>query len=196
MSSKYIVIDTETTGLSPSKNGLIQLAAISLNEKLDITDTFCSDVCPEVEVNISLQALEITGFSMERISKGKSYQKVSAAFLDFLERNFKEKPIAIGQFYPFDYAVLEKVFNSTPSGKKILEKWLTNDFIDTKAIAHFLNLKARMEGKEVPFISTSLSNPEGLRKILNLSKDLLTHDALGDILATREALIKMLNYLP
>jgi hypothetical protein len=53
-----------------------------------------------------------------------------------------------------------------------------------------------MEGRAIPFISTSLSNPEGLRKILNLSKDLLTHDALGDILATREALIKMLSYLP
>lgn len=195
MSCKYLVIDTETTGLSPSKNGLIQLAAISLDAKLDIIDTFCFDICPPRGVAISFQALEITGFTMERISKGLSYQKVAEQFLKFLQKNFIQKPIAIGQFYPFDYAVLENVFSSTSTGQIILQNWITNDFIDTKALAHALNLKARLTGKPEPFSSTSLSNPEGLRKILNLSKDLATHDALGDILATREALLKMLDYL-
>jgi|688.fasta_scaffold140030_3 DNA polymerase III epsilon subunit-like protein len=195
MYCKYLVIDTETTGLSPSKNGLIQLAAIGLDAKLDIIDTFCFDVCPPKGVDISLQALQITGFTMERISKGLSYQKVAEQFLEFLQKNFTQKPIAIGQFYPFDYAVLENVFSNTLAGQIILQNWITNDFIDTKALAHALNLKARLADKPEPFSSTSLSNPEGLRKILNLSKNLATHDALGDILATREALLKMLDYL-
>jgi len=192
---KFIVIDTETTGLHPNKHGLIQLAALALDTNLEILDTFNIDVKPPDTVEISDQALEVNHFTLDRINSGKSYLETAQLFLAFLEQNFDEKPTAIGQFYPFDFAVLENFCTSVGYEDKIMQVWLGNDFIDTKALANSLNLKAKLAGKPLPFVSTSLSKPEGLRKILNLDSTLLIHDALGDILATRLALIELLKYL-
>lgn len=193
---KYIIIDTETTGLHPNKHGLIQLAAIALEKDLEVVSSFNVDVRPPDTVAIAPESLEINHFTAERISNGISYADTASMFLEFLEANFDEKPMAVGQFYPFDFAVLENVFTSVGYEDKIMQTWLGNDFIDTKGLANALNLKAKIHGRPLPFPSTSLSKPEGLRKILNLSPYLTVHDALGDVLATREALVKLLNYLP
>lgn len=192
--SKYIVLDTETTGLHPCKHGLIQFAAIALDEHLEIQDTICLDINPGDEIEVSQEALKINGFTDERIKKGVSYSKFCHLFNDFCEKNFEDRPVAVGQFYPFDYAVLEVVFSKCKLEEKILQKWLTNDFLDTKVIANYINLRETINNRPKPFVSTSLSKPEGLRKILEINPELGIHDALGDVLATREVLLKLLKF--
>lgn len=195
LNSKYIVIDTETTGLSPSKHGLIQLAAIVLDKNLEIVDEFVRDVCPPDGFEMDDEATKIHGFSMDRIKSGISYKDVCIQFIDFIQANFKEKPVVVGQFYPFDYAFLEHVFSLTGYWYIMNRDLLDNKFIDTKSLALSLNLKAEIAGKEIPFKTTSLSKLGGLKDKLGITGDYKAHDALGDVLATREVLIKLLNYL-
>ena len=54
------------------------------------------------------------------------------------------------------------------------------------------NVKAELKGEEIPFPVTSLSKKGGLKDKFGL-QEYQAHDALGDVLATRDVLIKLLN---
>jgi len=192
---KYLVVDTETTGLSFAENGLIQLAAAVLDEELEVLDTFCQDVCTPKGYLIGAGSLEINGFTVERIEKGGGYEKVCGEFLVFLNKNFKTAPVSVGQFFPFDYAFLHMAFAKVGLEKE-LGAALGNDFIDTKVIVNTLNLKANLARQPLPFPSTSLSKPGGLKDKLSIDlSKFQAHDALGDVLATREVLVRLLKLM-
>jgi DNA polymerase III epsilon subunit-like protein len=190
----YLIIDTETTGLHPAKHGLIELAAAALDEKLAVIETFQADVCPPENCEIDPEALQVNGFTRERIRQGLSYPKVCERFKEFIDRNFSAEPVAVGQFYPFDYAFLDHVFSASGYGDGFSAVVKGNDFIDTKALANSMNLRAQLRGQARPFASTSLSRPGGLKDRFGITGH-QAHAALGDVLATREVLIKLLELL-
>lgn len=190
---KYLVVDTETTGFYPSRNGLIQVGAVALNEKLEIVDSFNLDICPEGDYVISQESLEVTGFTIERIKEGVSYEVFGKKFAKFLDKNFAGKIISVGQFYPFDYAFIEMALSKTKYHQTIMQEKLSNDFIDTKAIVNFLNLQSSLNNQEIPFVSTSLSKPGGLKEKLNI-QNYQAHDAMGDVLATVDVLRALVKY--
>jgi DNA polymerase III epsilon subunit-like protein len=190
----YLIIDTETTGLHPARHGLVELAAAALDEKLAVLETFQADVCPPEDCEIDPEALQVNGFTRQRISQGISYRAVCEQFRDFIKSNFSAEPVVIGQFYPFDYAFLDRVFSASGHGDGFAALIKGNDFIDTKALANSMNLRAVLRGQPRPFASTSLSRPGGLKDRLGISGH-LAHSALGDVLATREVLIKLLEML-
>ena len=185
------MIDTETTGLNPQKHILIQLAAAALDKDFDILETFCADVKGEKGFEYSDKAMEITGFTEERILNGENPEKVANDFLDFIKNNFGRTPILVGQFFPFDYAVLTRFFENVDK----MPKWLDltrNKILDTKSLAISANIYAEMQGEEIPFPVTSLSKEGGLKDKFGLGQ-YQAHDALGDVLATRDVLIKLLK---
>lgn len=200
MLAKYLIIDTETTGLFFGKNGLIQVAAVVLDSELNEMDRYCQDVCPPDGFDISDEAMELTGFTLQRIQNGMLYEDFCISFLRFLDKHFNnisndKKPIAVAQFYCFDWAFLNQVFTQCNLHQELNSR-LGNDFIDTKALVNTLNLKAELGSLEVPFPITSLSKPGGLKDKLNIAQDTFTaHDALGDCLATKAVLQKLLDYL-
>ena len=110
---KFLVIDTETTGFYPSKHGLIQVGAVCLDQSLEIVDSFNVDVCPSKPYQITQESLDITGFTVDRIEKGVSYELFGKKFAKFLDKNFSGKIISVGQFYPFDYAFIEMALSKT-----------------------------------------------------------------------------------
>ncbi len=189
------MIDTEATGLHTLKHGLIQVAALALDEKLAIVDQYTIDIKPPDGYEISPEALKINGFTQERIDKGVSYEEFCHSFLHFVGQHFSQTPIAVGQFFPFDFAFIDYVFTSCNMENELNEV-MTNQFIDTKSLVLSLNLKAELEGKKLPFPVTSLSKPGGLKDKFGIwGEDFTAHDALGDVMATRAVLVKLLEYL-
>ena len=150
---RYLVVDTETTGLHPARHGLIELAAAALDGQLILLDTFQADVCPPEGVEYDPEALQINGFTLERIRAGISYRMICERFLTFLNKNFSAEPIVIGQFYPFDYAFLEQVFSTSGYRDGLTAAFKGNDIIDTKALANSINAHALL--KERPGIHCS-----------------------------------------
>ena len=191
----YLVIDTETTGLHPAQHGVIELAAAALDSRLTLLETFQADICPPDGVMYDPEALKINGFIMERIRSGISYRMACEQFLSFLNKHFAAEPIVIGQFYPFDYAFLEQMFSASGYGDGLSAAIKGNDLIDTKALANSINVSALLNGRPAPFPITSLSRPGGLKELFGIT-GYQAHSALGDVLATREVLIKLLEMCP
>lgn len=188
--NKYLVLDTETTGTDFLKHGLIQIAGLALDQKLNITNQFVLDVCPPSKVEITQESLDITGFCLERIKAGKSYSEAAKIFSQFVLDNFTKKPIVIAQFYPFDYAFTQVLFSQTKMDKDLLDR----NFIDTKTLANIIDLKSNLITNQDFFETTSISKPGGLKDKFNIAVEKFqAHDALGDCLATREILLKMIS---
>jgi DNA polymerase III epsilon subunit-like protein len=192
--AKYLVVDTESTGLIPGRHGLVQLACVVLDESLEVMHSLCTDICPPEGYEIDPRALKVNGFTKERIVQGVGYPQIAKMFLDFLNQAFAEdeEPIMVGQFYPADYSALMELIKYTgQTGIRLHEK-LGNSVLDTKALVNTLNLKAELNGQNLPFPITSLSKPGGVKDVLGVTQ-YQAHDAMGDVLATREVLIKLLE---
>ena len=193
MSAKYLIIDTEASGLNAWKHGIIQLAWVVLDSKLEILDQKVIDIKPPIGYVVSDDALKVNNFTIERIEQGISYNEACDIFTTAVKEQFGESmPICVGQFLPFDFKMIEMMYSVIGRGDE-LESIISNGFIDTKSTVLILNLKAELEENEIPFPITSLSKPGGLKDKFNLSFD--SHDALGDCLGTRLVLIEILKYL-
>jgi DNA polymerase III epsilon subunit-like protein len=193
MKAKYLIIDTEATGLNAWKNGIIQLAWVVMDAQLDILEQKVVDIRPPDGYAISDEALEINGFTIKRIEAGCSYGEACDVFSQSVRKSFGGiKPICVGQFLPFDFKMIEMMY-STVGRADEFEVIISNAIIDTKSTVLALNLKAELENHEIPFPVTSLSKPGGLKEKFNLSFE--SHDALGDCLGTRLVLIEILKYL-
>ncbi len=189
----YLVMDLEMTGLNPFQHGVIEVGAIVLDDLFEIVGEFFMDLCPPDNVIIDPKSLEYNGFTLDRIAAGKSYEEFCDYFDAFFETHFPEgrKPIIIGQYITADIAFLGSIFYH--ARRNSLYNKLGNDIIDTKSIANQANAIARYNKIPLPFASTSLSKPTGIADVLRIT-DYSAHTARGDIMATREALLKFLKF--
>jgi DNA polymerase III epsilon subunit-like protein len=189
---KYIVLDLETTGLLAGYHGISEIAAVVLDKKMAILETLNFDVCPPSDRAIDEFALEYSHMTRKRLAEGKDYVTTCNEFSAFVDRHFDDAPTYVGQFFPFDFSYLVDMYVTCGLYDDCL-KIFRNNFLDTKVIANYLNLQATNSTKPLPFpTSTSLSSAGGLKDTLGISGH-LAHSALGDVLATRKVLIKLLE---
>jgi DNA polymerase III epsilon subunit-like protein len=190
----YAVADLETTGLLPGYHGIVQVCIVVTDSNFEVLDTLNMDVNPPDSYIIDPEALKFNGMTMDQIKLGISYPEAATQILSFLDKYFNESPTWIGQFFPFDFAGLLDMMIKTHNNDGFL-KFFSNKFLDTKVIAGYLNLKAQKEQKPLPFpTSLSLSKIGGLKDTLNVSQiDFPAHTALGDVMATKEVLKKLIS---
>ena len=189
---KYIIIDTETSGLWPHHHGLIEFAGAVVSEDLQLLDTLSFDVRPPEDVEIDPVSLKINKFTRERIAAGVDYEAACTQITQFVETHFlTTTPVFVGQFYPFDYAFLVSMYTRT-SRVEELSRFMSNKFIDTKSTAIMDNERAEYAGRSRVYPSTSLSSPGGLKDKLGITTH-EAHTALGDVLMTYEVLVKLIQ---
>lgn len=189
----YLALDTEATGLDPTIHGLIEVACVVLDEKLEVLNTFQTYINPPQETVVDPIAMEIVHITQDQIQSGLLYEEFCHRFIEFVNDNYETKPIAIAQFYPFDYGYIKYVFSVSGFGEKFNELF-GNDYIDTKSLVNSANVLARSRGENLPYPVSSLSKEGGLKDILKIDQSKYkSHSAFDDTMATIEVLKKIIG---
>lgn len=117
----YVVVDIETTGLSPESDDVIEIGAIKVINN-EIVDEFSKLI--RIERPLSPFITNLTGITDDMLAGGEDPDVVLRAFDEFLGDH-----IIIGHNVNFDINFLYDKF------ERYLEKPLCNDFLDTMRIA-------------------------------------------------------------
>ena len=96
-----IILDTETTGLSPSTDKIIEIACIELDNHTPTGKKFHTFINPEM--NITEGAYQTHGITREFLNDKPKFKEVAKEFLDFI----KESKLVIHNA-DFDLAFLNK----------------------------------------------------------------------------------------
>lgn len=117
----YVLVDIETTGLSPKENDIIEIGAIKVRQN-KIIDKYESLIKIDYKLNPFITRL--TGITNEMLKEGKELEKVLDEFI-----NFTGSDIIMGHNVNFD---INFIYDKC---EKYLDTYLKNDFIDTMKIA-------------------------------------------------------------
>lgn len=167
----FAVFDTETTGLLPHKDEIVQIGALRvLNGRLVDGETF--DTLVDPERSIPAASTLVHGVSTEMVKGAPKIAKAAAEF-----HLFASDAVIVAHNAPFDMAFLRR------HAQKAGVSW-DNPILDT------VLLSAVLFGASVPHTLDALC--ERLEVNIPIA---LRHTALGDAHATAEALVKMLPML-
>ena len=191
----YLGIDTEFTGQHPHKNALIELAMIVLDKDLKEIAHYQTLVQVPAGFEITKESMAINKLDLARVeAEGVSYAKLVQQMTRFVQKHFEDKPILFAHFITMDFAYLNYIFGSVNKDKLFWKELIGHNVIDTKVLANTINLLQIRKGQELMFKSTSLSNPGGLTDVLDI-RDYEAHTALGDVRATKQVMVKLLDIL-
>lgn len=185
---KVLWLDTETTGLDPVKNDIIQIAGIiTVDGKVKASINFRS--APFDYGEISPEALKTNGYTEEEIklwpNPGKTFYDLIKIFDTYVDKfNKSDKLVLAGHNVGFDKLMLESMAKKCEF--EYLFSYIDYTTLDTAQLA----MICRILGKGDLPKSNKLSE---LCKHFGI--EMKAHDAWEDIVATRKLCGKLLGVI-
>lgn len=181
---KILWFDTETTGLDPVKNDIIQMAGIFV-ENGKVLDRFDITCQPFSYETISQEALDTHGISVETLrtfqSPKEAYKQLTALLVKHCDKYDKADKIYLGgQNTVFDKNFLHYFFKKNDD--RYFGSWFYHHVLDLMQLTTILRACGRICPENLKL--------ESIAKIcrVDLSN---AHDALADIEATRQCFVKL-----
>ncbi len=164
----FCIIDVETTGLSPARNGIIEIAMVKVSN-FKIVDQYNSLINPGKEIPYFIT--QLTGIATDDVFSAPFFEDIVDEVTDFASEE-----ILAGHNFSFDLSFLRKEY-----------RYCGRDFLPN---LNFCTLK--IARRLYPFLrSKSLGTVAGHLKLKNSN----SHRALGDAEVTARAFIKMAKEL-
>ena len=182
---KVFYVDVETTGLEPKINDIIQLALIiEIDGKVVRKEKF--EMQPFNYDNISPEALEVNGLSIEQIKGFDTPQIAYRKIVNILDKYIfkydkKDKFIPAGYNVKFDVDFLREFF--LKNGDKYYGSYFDYHFIDGMALVFAMRYANKL----------TLENYRLETASKHFGIEINAHDALSDIEATRELILKIME---
>ena len=179
---KKIWIDTETTGLNPTRHAIVQLAGI-VEVDGEVKEEFDIRMRPFSGAHIDSRALECNGLTREQVMAYPEQHEGFRQFCAIMERHIdvfdREDKFTLAGYNPkFDEDFLRALFNM--NGSKYFGSYFWFPSIDTAAFAHeylcSIGRRQKMPNCKLGTVAEELG--------LSLPDNL--HDALADIRLTRQ----------
>lgn len=168
--SRFVVFDTETTGLFPYKEDkIISVGGVVLNQGQVTEKTFLQLVNPYR--TIPPLATELTGITNEMVANAPDFIRVGHDFLDFADSS-----MLIAHHGVFDFSFINVQL------RKICGEKLRAPYLDTHLLSHFLFPNRQNHSLDC------LANTYGV-PLTN------RHTALGDSLITSQIFLAMVEDL-
>ena len=184
---KVLWLDTETTGLDPEKNGLIEIAGL-VEIDGEVRDEFVINSGLFEDQEISEGAAQLQGLSVDdfaaRINEYKppriAYDDLMHNLEKYVDRyNPNDKFTVAGYSPSFDVAFLEAFFRKM--GDPYLYSYIRRSVIDILAVCRFISWAGEIyvENHKLETVCEAF----GI--------ELQAHSALDDIKATREVALRI-----
>lgn len=177
---KILYFDTETTGLDPVVNDIIQLAGM-IEIDGNIKHTFKYHIQPFNWKAVNDEALKVNGLKIEDIEQ---YSEPKDVYLDFVAMlgRFVDKFDKADKFYmagynvEFDLQFLLQFFSK--NGDKYFGSWFNYKKVDPLPILHLFEA----------FGGLQLENMKLETVCKHFKIEIDAHDAMSDIFATKQLL--------
>ena len=166
--NSYIVLDTETTGLSPVNNRIIEVAAVRVDHG-EITGQFQTLVKPPLNAYgqlVPYQITRITGIDAGMLKDAPSFEEIADHLIEFIS-----DLAVIGHNVNFDINFLYESF------ERCNGYHFSNNFVDTLSASR----------KLLPGISHSLGDLAQYFNVVNNQ----AHRAMSDTLTTYRCYLKL-----
>ncbi len=163
-----VVFDVESTGINTTEDEIVQIAGVKINNKGEVIESFQKFLVPNKSVGDSYL---VHGFSDEFLKENGEDKKT--ALKEFLE--FIEGTVVIGHNVTFDITILNSELD-----RLSLEKSNFKTYYDTLDIARRF------------YPNLTNHKLETLSRLFN-TETKSSHDAMDDILATKDVLMFMLK---
>ena len=124
--SNYVVIDTETTGISVEKAELIEVAGVKV-ENNEIVSTFSEVVKAREYISVSKEITELTGITNEMVDKAPRVGDVLPKYKDFIGDS-----VILGHNVNYDIRVLCKYPECVLANKYIDMLYIAKRELDLK----------------------------------------------------------------
>ncbi len=122
---RYIVLDTETTGLDPDDgHKIIEIGCVEILDRNITENTFHKYINPEREIDI--EASKVHGLTLNNLKDKPIFSEIYDDFLEYVDQS----PIVIHNA-PFDVGFLKKEHSFLKDEKRFLD----NEIIDSLKLA-------------------------------------------------------------
>jgi len=122
---RYIVLDTETTGLDPDDgHKIIEIGCVEILDRNITENTFHKYINPEREIDI--EASKVHGLTLNNLKDKPIFSEIYDDFLEYVDQS----PIIIHNA-PFDLGFLKKEYSFLKDKKRFLD----NEIIDSLKLA-------------------------------------------------------------
>jgi len=178
---KILYLDTETTGLDPKVNDIIQIGGIFEKDGV-VIEEFNIKMQPANYDNISPEALETNGFTIEQIktfqTQKQGYEEFLKKLSTFVDRYDKnDKMSLVGQNCRFDIDMMIGLF------EKVDRKGLFFAFFD---LTHYFDVMSVCKAlKHMGYINVEKCNLDALSAYFGVVNN-KAHDALEDVRVTKQ----------
>lgn len=172
---RFVVFDTETTGLEPAKDRILSIGAVGIQQgKIMVQDSFEMYVQQET---YSKESISIHGIMPGRARQGVPEQEAVQRFIDYIRG-----AVLVAHHAAFDVTMVNNMI------KRHYHARILNKFLDTASLA------IRLEQFQVApeFYQSSEYSLDALIERYHLTAQ-DRHTAAGDSFITAQLLIKLLD---
>lgn len=184
---KILYFDTETTGKDPIKNGIVQISGIIEIDGV-IKETFNFKVSPGAEDLIEEEALKVTGLTASEIlgypDRKIVYRQLVLLFSKYINKfDKKDKFTPAGYNVRFDIEFLSSFFKK--NNDVYFGSWCAWQGVDALPLVHYMHFLGELN--LVNYKLSTLCEHFGI--------GIKAHDAMSDIIATRQLILKIRSLL-